>query len=308
MAKLRESRKWEEITIAVERKAVAMSDSTDQIPVPLCFFAKQQNVRAVRFERLISTGGIRQEDREYVIVISSRAAGAECATTKEILTDSPMWNEFGPPLRFTIAHELAHMLFYDLVPSGPNSALLAENPDKLECVCNRIAASLLLPRSRLPPDLKQRRFDVDYIGQIIARFKVSAEAFLWRFANDDVKGIYKDCDGIIGLLRHGRNGWSIKACLGRGVFTIPLLGNAKTDDVAKHLEGKGMEALRLPPAIEMSITSEGSGSCSVDFPWRDKVAPFALQWRRLYDYPHPRAVVFSLQTSGILQQRTTLFA
>lgn len=290
----RRAPKWEDIRVGAERKAIDLINSTDAIPIPLNVFAKEQKVKAIRFERLISTGGIRQEDRDYVIVIGIRAAGVKEAPGVEISIDSPRWDDFGPPVRFTIAHEIAHLLFYGLVPDGPNSALLAEDPDRLETACNRIAALLLLPISRLPSGLREHRFDVPFIADIIRRFKVSPEAFIWRFGHEDAKDIYKDCDGIIGLLRQRGNSWAIRVCHGRGRYIIQLLGDRKKDEVAEHLKGKEITSLRLPQEIETKLKSEPAGESEVRFPWGDEFVPFALQWKRLY----PGAVFFSLYAVG----------
>jgi hypothetical protein len=53
-------------------------------------------------------------------------------------------------IRFTIAHEIAHTLFYDTKSVPPKDLLEPEDPEKaqaLESLCNSVAAEFLLPQT-----------------------------------------------------------------------------------------------------------------------------------------------------------------
>jgi len=58
--------------------------------------------------------------------------------------------------RFTLAHEIAHTLFFDIKASPPRSKVLLDDDGmhaKLELVCNQIAGLLVLPESLIPRSL-----------------------------------------------------------------------------------------------------------------------------------------------------------
>lgn len=301
-------KEWDKLRLRAEQKAIELTKSIDQIPIPLQALAGHYDVKVLRFEKLISTGGIRYNDGKYEIVVGIRSAGVTDPHGTEIPLDSPRWDTFGPAVRFTIAHEIAHLIFYGLVPDRSDSEFLRANLDELEKACNHIAAHLLLPASKMPPSLGTHRFDVGFIAEMISRFKTSPETFIWRFKQEKTISVYKNSDGIIGLIRQGRDGWTIKACHGRGQYIIPLLGDRENDEVANHLEKTGsIKALRLPPEIERKLIIDSSGKSPVPYEWSDTTKLFELQWRKLYHHPFPEAVIFTLCRSDDGEKTDTLW-
>ena len=114
-------------------------------------------------------------------------ANSSVADARLISTDTGPKIEFNPQqprerVRFTIAHEIAHLLFSDWSDQIRNRAARGEAADnwQLELLCNLAAAEFVLPigslpaAEKIPPieELMRNRRDYD----------VSAEAFLIRLA------------------------------------------------------------------------------------------------------------------------------
>jgi hypothetical protein len=95
-----------------------------------------------------------------------------------------------PRQRFTLAHEIAHTLFYkgfDGVPV-PNTKLKECGTRKqlgLEQICDRVAKRLLVPKALLSGEIDRRlrdieRIDADFVRTVAAKFRASYEVMLGR--------------------------------------------------------------------------------------------------------------------------------
>lgn len=84
-------------------------------------------------------------------------------------------------VRFSIAHEVAHLLFPDWANEVRNRGG-SPSPDdwQLEMLCNIAASEFVLPIGSLPPGLETA--SIEDLMRERRRFDVSAEAFLIRFA------------------------------------------------------------------------------------------------------------------------------
>lgn len=84
--------------------------------------------------------------------------------------------------RFTLAHELAHTLFYDI--SGPLPKLVKGAPrgEKLERLCQLGAAKILVPEPLLLREIKKRGLicTVDNILELARLFDVSSDVMIRR--------------------------------------------------------------------------------------------------------------------------------
>lgn len=95
--------------------------------------------------------------------------------------------------RFTIAHELGHLLLHDLdvhidrdfrVRHRDTTSSTATDPIEVEA--NRFAAELLMPYAMLAEDLGDAGIDVermDDVGPLAKRYGVSVQAMMHRIAN-----------------------------------------------------------------------------------------------------------------------------
>ena len=86
--------------------------------------------------------------------------------------------------RFTIAHEIAHTLFYDRTARGSVSRVPIRQHkalNSLERTCNRVAASLLLPKALLWQGISKRgAFEADQLRGVARDFRVSVETLILR--------------------------------------------------------------------------------------------------------------------------------
>ena len=169
----------------------------DQVPVPLHKLAKEKNIHRIRFEPLLSTSGLVKEKEGFDIFINTEAPGAtqKAGTVQQI--NNTDWNNFAPPLLFGIAHEIAHLIFLDVVGGIQKKRFLRDHEDELETACSKMARMLLIPKQRLIREIEGRLFDVNHIEGLIKLFKVSRKVFIWRLQLDDMKDVFKDADGLL---------------------------------------------------------------------------------------------------------------
>lgn len=80
--------------------------------------------------------------------------------------------------RFTVAHEICHTFFYELIPE----IKFANHPtDSLEeALCNHGAASLLIPFSDLKEQVKHKNVSIATLEHLSERYKVSLETVFLR--------------------------------------------------------------------------------------------------------------------------------
>lgn len=92
-------------------------------------------------------------------------------------------------IRFTIAHEIAHTVFYDLKSPYPKLLINNANPAEEERFCNLLAAEIIMPDHMIRQELKcfAERDQFSPIGMILQlaeRFKVSPDAMTRRLLED----------------------------------------------------------------------------------------------------------------------------
>jgi len=93
-------------------------------------------------------------------------------------------------LRFRVAHELAHTLFYDR--SGDRPQRLVPDSEEQELFCDEFARALLIPPAAIPPWLANPRVVVELSRQYDVSLEVAARATA-----------ASSCDLWLGLYVHG---------------------------------------------------------------------------------------------------------
>ena len=95
------------------------------------------------------------------------------------------FNPDRPParIRYSVAHELAHMLFPDFALRTRHRGSAPARPDdwQLELLCNLAAAELLMPDSSFPV-VERRDLTIDRIVDLHREFQVSVEAAAFQVA------------------------------------------------------------------------------------------------------------------------------
>lgn len=118
---------------------------------------------------------------------ATASANANIADARLIPSSDGPVVEYNPQqarerVRFSIAHEVAHMLFPDWADEVRNRGG-SPSPDdwQLEMLCNIAASEFVLPIGSLPQDIAHAT--IEDLMRERRSFDVSAEAFLIRFAN-----------------------------------------------------------------------------------------------------------------------------
>jgi hypothetical protein len=249
------------------------------LPVSLRELAIRLNVRRLEFKPLISTGGIGSDDAGgYVIYVNPRAPGAESVTKRHLDLTADEFASFPPPLRFTIAHEMAHVFFFKNLRDECASPLLHRHWEALENDCNHIARVLLLPRPRLVEEWSNQFLDVLQIQAILAKFAVSPEVLVRRLNLPDVRQSLKEINGILALVRKVEGESRIIAYETWGPYAsgryAPRVirkefGTGRPSTRKREgLEGKSLETVLGDPRIGDWLAAQNGEFRRVALPWR----------------------------------------
>lgn len=165
------------------RSALALSPNADPIAV-IQDAARSLVLRA----REIGWKGPPFNPLKIVEMLGATAsANANIADARLIPSSDGPVIEYNPQqarerVRFSIAHEVAHMLFPDWADEVRNRGG-SPSPDdwQLEMLCNIAASEFVLPIGSLPHDIAHAT--IEDLMRERRSFDVSAEAFLIRFAN-----------------------------------------------------------------------------------------------------------------------------
>lgn len=146
-----------------------------EAPVPVEKMAKASGAKVVRndFENDVSGVHIRRDGAVVIGVANSQSSQRQ---------------------RFTIAHELAHLILHDgeevhvdkTFRVNLRSPLSSKAEDVEEIEANTFAASLLMPIGFLKPDLQNVTLDIDdpsQIAKLADRYEVSTQAMTYRLMN-----------------------------------------------------------------------------------------------------------------------------
>jgi len=213
------------------------------LPIPLHELAKARNITTIQFKPLISTAGLKKTSDGYVIVVNSFADGVTQPTGTE-MPPSDAWAKFLPPLRFSIAHEIAHVLLYDCVNGQVDNCVFTEYWQDMEATCNYIAGVLLLPKDRLLRDLRRRPFGIENVVALGKSFRASPEVVLRRLKNDEVRKHLNGIDEFLAIVRPDD---------GRPKVIAPFCRGERATTRFSVAEKAELSELRLPTDIEESL-------------------------------------------------------
>jgi hypothetical protein len=173
--------------------------ASGSLPVPLEDLARAYKVRRVEFEPLLSTGGLEQEEDEFVVYLNPEADGVDQRDGDTMGVAAGAWSALRSPVRFTLAHELAHLILYSLANYEHRPF---EDRDKdLETACNDIAGALLLPKKRLMDEIGGHLFDTHHIRTVLKKFHVSGNAFVLRLRSHDLNNAFDSMSGLMTVVR-----------------------------------------------------------------------------------------------------------
>jgi hypothetical protein len=180
------------------------------LPISLKRIANVRKVRAVVFRPLLVDGCLTIIDDGFKIYIRCKKHQAD-----EVRARFESECEIGPlpqRMRFTVAHEIAHTLFYDLSHGRPKHRLNVEHQKRLETlerVCNKVAARILLPTDLLREELKKSDpFDPSTLRRIAEKAAVSGPMLVNRIKEIGV--LVKEA-GIVAYVEPDVGAFAIKA-------------------------------------------------------------------------------------------------
>jgi len=163
-------------------------------PVKLRVLADRWSIKRVRFEPLWSTAGLVPCEGGFEIWIDPQSPAA---LTEGSVVESEDVDNFEPPLRFVVAHEISHLIFHHVAQERKKIQLLEKCGDRLEKVCNEMARFLLVPPRPLFELLDGRVFDPPHLSMLRERFGVSLDVLVYRLALPDVLREFTSAEGII---------------------------------------------------------------------------------------------------------------
>lgn len=172
---------------AVEAAEALVSESESSFPVDLGRIAAARSVLRIQFNQLLTEGGLAVQNDGFVIYVRCDAGDADDFTTRfaEDGTGSTLPHTVLHRARFTIAHEIAHTLFYDASSRPPRLKVKLDDlasEKSLELACNEIAGSLLLPEALLLRDFSNAEFVVpEDLRKLADAAMVSRQTVVRRF-------------------------------------------------------------------------------------------------------------------------------
>ncbi len=262
------------------------------LPVPLEDLAARYKVRRIEFEPFLSKAGIEKDGDGFLICMNSRAAGID-QTEGTVLEVSGHWCRLHPHIRFTIAHEIAHLIILQLAGGNWRSDLFRRHAVALENECSRMARALLLPKERLRREIGDRLFDVDTVRKLLTEFRVSPEVFVWRLRLPDMQAEFRSSDGLLAFAREQPDG-SV------GLVARAAWGTIASNRWKQILEERGrprLEMLHLRPGICDAIRKLDNVDESTVVIWREgQVFPCRVKSCRLYS--NPSGFLIGIQVTG----------
>lgn len=273
----------------------AQSVADGPLPVSLQDLAAAYKVRAVVFEPLLSDTALEREGNGFLICVNTEGRGANHKAGTEIELSSSDVSTWSAPLRFSVAHELAHLIILELTGREEKRDFFRRHSEALERTCNEMAGAMLLPQLRLKREIGSRLFDAVHLRDLCGRFAVSPETFFLRFRSADVRTELKAFDGLVVLARENQE--SIEIALS---IVLEPLARQKWRHIAEARESLQIEAIGLPSEVLRSVCEEEALEKQVEIEWRHAstleprtILPCELKTCRLYS--KRRAIIIAIR-------------
>jgi Zn-dependent peptidase ImmA (M78 family) len=143
------------------------------LPIDLCEVARNSGVLSIEDREMIPEAALSLEQAGFRIYLQSNFIDASRTSLRR---------------RFSIAHEIAHTLFYEPRDGVVKPVRNAPRGTKLESACHHGARLLLVPQRFLDRELRRtgRRIRAEGIVELAHRFEVSVEVMLRRLSESGV--------------------------------------------------------------------------------------------------------------------------
>ena len=187
MTARRTNSEWDKLRQHALAHAEALTHQTNRdLPINLLAIAKLQRVKQVEFRQLLVEGGLSVLRNGFNIYVNCDP-GDGVQLTEEFANDGTgncLLPRVRARIRFTIAHEIAHTLLYDVraSPPRPRHLLKSVSIRRIESLCNIVAGALLLPDWIIRTESERTDLtDVSELRKFVDRAFVSAETLVRRF-------------------------------------------------------------------------------------------------------------------------------
>ena len=159
--------------LAEEVAATLCVGSGQRIPVDIHSLAKTLGVKRYRRAAMSEAGRLATEPGGFVIELAQRRSGHSHSLSKSE--------------RFTVAHELAHTVFFSKDPPSPRRVAPRFDASEEELFCNMVASALLMPHRATAAGweaLPGEASDASRILIMADRYQVSPNAMARRLIED----------------------------------------------------------------------------------------------------------------------------
>jgi hypothetical protein len=202
--------------LATYADELALSVSREKFPILLRKLAERRQVTSVEFRPLLVDAILTTHLHGFRILFDSGNRDPEELETcyygesTHELTD--------PRMRFSLAHEFAHTMFYDLTFSPPKIAKTFRAGggktalENLERNCDRLASHLLLPTRLFEAAvLNMEEISADSLRELARWAGVSLEVIIRRLGTRSALLRQRYFFGCIALIKHQSSGLRIRA-------------------------------------------------------------------------------------------------
>lgn len=178
---------------------LAQAAAGGKFPVPLRRMAAEAKIKKIKFEPLLSSAGLQDKVSSFVIWVNTEARQVDQPAGKELDVENDDWSSMRPAVRFSIAHEIAHVLIINAARAGKLS--LGGRVAFVERACNEIARVILLPRELYTNSFPSGMFDLNAVAHVVRTARVSPEVLIRRSWLDDLRRFREPHQGVLAFVR-----------------------------------------------------------------------------------------------------------
>lgn len=161
-------------------------------PIDLYSVARLKHIRHLGLRLMVPRGLLLPVAGGFEVYIRDTSHKRDIDISKEDVRE-PL-GLLTPRQRFSLAHEIAHTLFYKMSESVPApDGTLPITPD-LEQICDRTAANILIPTHLLKKEVTDSaKIDATFVQSIATKFRTSVAVAIHRLAVVESSNPFEKC-------------------------------------------------------------------------------------------------------------------
>lgn len=282
-----------------ERRAKKIFESLDSsVPTNLTELGRRRGLGAIRFRPILGSAGLLKTQQGFDVVVNTEARGAE-TRPKDILLPDSDWNILAPPVRFTIAHEIAHTVLIEIAEGDTRKEVFIKNEEAVDTLCNDLASKFLMPSTQIDRALGSKKFNAVHIAGLPNMFRVSVDALMYRLDSADLTKSFSQDDGLIALLREvhqpDASGGTLQFIAGKlcGARALNQFGLGPKDPSrgreTKFPSGRSITEVDLGDISSDLLRQGQHDKHSISVQWRggqpDNLVDCEVEFQKIYDRP-----------------------